>query len=633
MKQCKTATLSLVASWLLFTSAAHAAIPNQRVLVIAPHEDDDTIACAGVIRNAVNNGADIRLMLVTTGGTGVAARDRLKQTISAMSLLGMPQEKIIYLGYDQSIVLMCAYNNKDAPFAICPGAEGTQTFAPAGYITDFHTLRYGTAADNNRHNVLTDIRTVLDEFRPQDIFMPAHMERHPDHAAAAMFTTEAIIELKSRVWYSPAVHEYMIYREGLPQQSLNALETVSNVSANLDDTPYSWNNREALPVPKEMYAPLENSTNLKQLAYRKYLGAVEGYSRFIKADEVFWKKDIASLSYSASVSASSERSDRAARNVIDGVALGAPFTTDSYDGANYHDFSVHEWIANDASSGAYVQLSWHRPVMVNQVLLYDCPSSETQITAGELIFSDGLRIPVGALPNQGAPRVVDVPMRWVTWVKFKVSRFVGAAPGLAEFEVYGVPRAFPVHTISGVRDTAVQFHVTYPDPLALGNRLAWRLRGTDTWSFLWPDAHIKSGSYVINGLNANSAYELFLIYNEPPGLPRRLETLVTTTAPEPPAQPPECRNCTCQFEAATDTSITVTLTYPDSNAWGNRLIYSDLTTGEIRDWATPFAVHDGTYTITGLTPKNMYNIDVVYLDETQPAPWIDNIYTAGTLRQ
>jgi hypothetical protein len=75
----------------------------------------------------------------------------------------------------------------------------------------------------------------------------------------------------------------------------------------------------------------------------------------------------------------------------------------------------------------------------------------------------------------------------------------------------------------------------------------------------------------------------------------------------------------------------VTVVYPDTNAWGNRLIYSDLTTGEVRDYGTPFWMQDGTYTINGLTPDNLYNVDLVYLDETQPLPFIDNIVTAATL--
>jgi hypothetical protein len=173
--------------------------------------------------------------------------------------------------------------------------------------------------------------------------------------------------------------------------------------------------------------------------------------------------------------------------------------------------------------------------------------------------------------------------------------------------------------------------VSYPDPLALGNRLAWRLRGNGGWNYLWPDRHIKSGSYSINGLTANSEYEFRLSYQEPWSYPRHLYGFATTTAPETPPSPPECRNCSLQVESSTATSITVTVKFPVSDAWGNRLVYGDLTTGEIRDWGTAFEMHDGTYTITGLTPNNMYNIDLVYYDATQPAVWIDNLITAGTL--
>jgi LmbE family N-acetylglucosaminyl deacetylase len=194
------------------------------------------------------------------------------------------------------MVLMCAYNNRASPHAICPGSEGSQTFAPTGYIVDYHTLVTGSPAAYTRANVLGDFRRLLEELRPHDIYLPAYMERHNDHAASALFVTEAVLQIQRHAAYRPTLHEYMIYRPGLPQQSLDALAPVSGAGADMDSTPYAWDQREALPVPKEMYASLVASTNLKQLAFRAYLGGVEGYSRFIKADEVFWKT-LSSLSY------------------------------------------------------------------------------------------------------------------------------------------------------------------------------------------------------------------------------------------------------------------------------------------------------------------------------------------------
>jgi LmbE family N-acetylglucosaminyl deacetylase len=539
--------------WLAMGASLSASAAGKKVLVVAPHEDDETIACAGVIRNAVENGDDVRILLVTTGGVGDAPRKRLTQTIAAMDLLGVSKDKIIYLGYEELFVLMCAYHA--SPDELCPGTQEEQTFAPMDLITDYHTIKYGQPADFSRRSILGDIEEILDGLRPDDIYMPAHMERHNDHAATALFVTEAIIHIKQRTRYSPDVHEYMMYRSGLPQATLNALESVSNQSADMDATPYAWNEREVVPVPRSMVASLDSGANLKHAAFWRYRDDAESYSRFIKSDEIFWRKTMASLSYEAHVVASSALPERPASNVIDGVAMGAPFTTYEQTASNHHDFGVHEWIANESSCGAYVQLFWDKPILTNQVVLYDRPSTENQIIGGELTFSDGAIIAVGELPNHGSPLVVNFPPRWVSWLRFTVGSFVGDAPGLAELEVYDTRQVVPEHLVQAAETTA----------------------------------------------------------------PTRAE--------------PACRNCVLRVDAVTATSITVTAVYPNSAGWGNRLIYADLTTGVLTDVGTPFEMHDGTYPITGLAPNNMVDIDLVYLDDTQPQSWIDNIVTAGTLAE
>lgn len=628
MKRCIAAALGLGACLQVATTEAMTVAPSHRILVVAVNGREAVLSCAGVIRNAVNSGSDVRLMLLSADND-----EALERAVTVMSMLGVAKDKIAFLGYDGGLVPMCAYNHKDDTFAICPGRQHSQTYSPSPLLEDYHTAHWGVPADYNRYSILEDVRSVIDEFRPQDIFMPAFIEQQPALAATGLLTTEAIIALQEDDYYEPNVHQYIVYRAGFPHSSLNALEPVSNANSDLESTPYAWDEREAIPVPKEMYAPLEQSTNLKQLAFRGFLGWTENFTQYIKADEVFWRKRMASRSYAANVLASSERPDRPARNVIDGVALGAPFVTQLEDLPNFHDFAVHEWIANDATSGAYVKLAWNRPILANQAVIYDCPSPETQILAAELVLSDGLRIPVAALPNNGAPLRIEFPLRWISWAKLVVSDFAGTAPGLSEFEIYARPMAFPIQTSSLVSDTAFQANVIFPDSTASGNRLAWRLRGSDTWNYLWPDRHIKSGSYVINGLKPNSKYDILTSFDGPWGWPWKLLSSVMTAAPQPPPQPPVCRNCVYELVSVTADSITVTVAYPDSNAWGNRLIYSDLTTGVISDWGTPLEVHDGTYTITGLTPNNMYNIDIVYLDSTQPKPWIDNIYTVATLAQ
>lgn len=38
-----------------------------KIMIFSPHEDDETICCAGIIRHAIDDGNDVKLVLVTTG--------------------------------------------------------------------------------------------------------------------------------------------------------------------------------------------------------------------------------------------------------------------------------------------------------------------------------------------------------------------------------------------------------------------------------------------------------------------------------------------------------------------------------------------------------------------------------------
>ena len=56
---------------LLAPPQAHTVIPATRVLVIAPHPDDEVFGCGGAILRHVADGARVHVRIWTTGGYGV----------------------------------------------------------------------------------------------------------------------------------------------------------------------------------------------------------------------------------------------------------------------------------------------------------------------------------------------------------------------------------------------------------------------------------------------------------------------------------------------------------------------------------------------------------------------------------
>lgn len=118
-------------------------------------------------------------------------------------------------------------------------------------------------------------------------------------------------------------------------------------------------------------------------------------------------------------------------------------------GAKYH-----EWVTEGEREGAWIKLTWDRPIRAAKVVLYDRISCKNQVTAGVLGFSDGSKITVGRLDNKGSPNVFEFEPKTVTEMYFNVTQvsYSTEEAGLAEIMVYelesepGCPKEEPIDT-------------------------------------------------------------------------------------------------------------------------------------------------------------------------------------------
>jgi len=131
----------------------------------------------------------------------------------------------------------------------------------------------------------------------------------------------------------------------------------------------------------------------------------------------------------ATVTASSDYppDGQEATKAVDGVVDGWPGD------------STREWATEGEGAGAWLQLAWATPYVVDRVVLYDRPNANDHVIGGTLTFSDGTGVNVGALDNTGAATTVTFPPRSITSVTFTVTSVSAATEniGLAEVEVYG----------------------------------------------------------------------------------------------------------------------------------------------------------------------------------------------------
>src|SRR5260370_29671839 len=141
--------------------------PESRLLLVAPHPDDESVACAVALQRAVRAGAAIRVIYITDGDNNpwpqcvserkwrlnTADRDRWGQTrraeaLAALRGLGVEPAAARFIGLpDQKLTALLI---RDCRFA------------------------------------LKRLGSMISQWGPTHLVFPSHFDRHPDHSAVSI---------------------------------------------------------------------------------------------------------------------------------------------------------------------------------------------------------------------------------------------------------------------------------------------------------------------------------------------------------------------------------------------------------------------------------------------------------------
>ena len=268
-----------------------------RLMVFAPHCDDETLGSAGLIQQTLAAGGHVEAVIITNGDGYPAAVERqqrvLKATpkefirfaalrqaesVNAMHSLGLDQNRTLFLGYpDQGLSSLWTNNwNEDKPYV----SNFTQC-DKSPYGDTFNTESTYCGSD-----LLRDLRAVMTRFRPTIVIASHPAEDHPDHAAAANFITLALQQLQddpvNRGWSSRTrLYHYMIHRGDWPTpQGVNPDLPLAPPAAMMSvDTDWSSLPLSASQVQKK-------ATEIS--AYPSQTSIMPGFlSSFARSNEIF----------------------------------------------------------------------------------------------------------------------------------------------------------------------------------------------------------------------------------------------------------------------------------------------------------------------------------------------------------
>ena len=163
--------------------------PATRLMILAPHPDDESLGTGGLIQQAISAGSAIRVVFVTDGDNnpwpqryqerrwsiGLEGRQRWgakrrAEATCALTVLGAGAEQAVHLGLHDTEVRPLWNRRDPATLAIFTG--------------------------------------LLEKWRPTMLVLPSPRDRHPDHQGTWAFMAEARRRLE---WKTPRI-SYLIHR-------------------------------------------------------------------------------------------------------------------------------------------------------------------------------------------------------------------------------------------------------------------------------------------------------------------------------------------------------------------------------------------------------------------------------------
>jgi len=199
---------------------------GRRVLIFAPHPDDEVLGCGGLIQQAVREGAKVFVALMTNGDASELAlifgekdlpltpkafiklgKDRQRETLQALAKLGVPSDHVYFLGFPNNGLLKLwrpEYWSYATPY-LSPQTK---------MMTSPYELSFTPHAPYCGQQVLSDLTALLQQIRPTDIFLAHPQDIHPDHWATCAFVCYALqgIRAHGAAWAQQArVYAYLIH--------------------------------------------------------------------------------------------------------------------------------------------------------------------------------------------------------------------------------------------------------------------------------------------------------------------------------------------------------------------------------------------------------------------------------------
>lgn len=389
-----------------------------RVLILAPHPDDEINIAGNMILNLAAAKAEIFVAYSTNGDFQNSADVRAKEVVDALKLLGVPSEKIIFLGYGDGHTLT------DTPTTSPAGHA--ETYAAKNFI-DYAKKTSGHHSAYTRQNFKRDLKALLLELRANIIFC-VDFDSHADHRALSIMFEETLGEILSeRTDYRPDVYKKFAYATAFTAApDFYAPNLLSTPRPKVGETDtydfdiigranYIWEDRVRFPVAENCRRPLlkDNPIAAAIFAHKSQRNEWNAL-RILNSDEIFFERRTDSQTFAAKVTATSG------------------------DASKVRDFKIFDAAENlwqPADDSRKIFFDWDEPAQVQQIILYGNPFDEETAKISLRLHADTVIERNVELPSRGRPLIIDTEKIFITRAEISVTA-AGKNFGLSEVEFF-----------------------------------------------------------------------------------------------------------------------------------------------------------------------------------------------------
>jgi LmbE family N-acetylglucosaminyl deacetylase len=209
------------------TSPEISLTPDDRIIILAPHPDDEVLGCGGIIQKSLSMKLPLKVVFLTYGDNNqwsflvyrkhpvikpkavrIMGETRREEALHAGKFLGLTPQQMIFLGYPdfRTLTLWRRHWGDDRP-------------AAKSMLSRVNAVPYSNAfrpgAPYKGDEIVKDLKNILREFNPTKVFLSHPADHNPDHRALYLFTQIALWELEDEI--KPTLYPYLIHFKNWPK--------------------------------------------------------------------------------------------------------------------------------------------------------------------------------------------------------------------------------------------------------------------------------------------------------------------------------------------------------------------------------------------------------------------------------